>query len=81
MTIPMLDLWLAKSDRGESARQLVLSVEDSGFLYLQNVKGYQPDQYNMCLWRYRVYLLVYIPHGKLMEPDAVHVYILSTRWT
>ena len=51
MAIPTLDLQLAESDRGEAARQLVSALEDPGFLYLKNVKGYQPGQ-----WRCRVYL-------------------------
>ena len=42
MAIPTLDLRLAEGDRDEAARQLVVALEDPGFLYLQNVKGYQP---------------------------------------
>ena len=44
MAIPTLDLRLAESDRREAARQLVVALEDPGFLYLQNVKGYQPGE-------------------------------------
>ena len=44
MAIPTLDLRLAESDRREAARQLVVALEDPGFLYLQNVKGYQPGK-------------------------------------
>ena len=40
--IPTLDLSLAKSDRHEAARQLVSALEGPGFLYLKNVKGYDP---------------------------------------
>jgi isopenicillin N synthase-like dioxygenase len=35
---------IPESDRREAARQLVVALEDPGFLYLQNVKGYQPDE-------------------------------------
>ena len=44
MAIPTLDLRLAESDRDEAARQLIIALEDPGFLYLQNVKGYQPGK-------------------------------------
>jgi len=39
MAIPTLDLSSAKS---EAARQLVSALEGPGFLYLKNVKGYDP---------------------------------------
>ena len=42
MAIPTLDLQLAKSDRGEAARQLIAALTEPGFLYLKNVKGYDP---------------------------------------
>ena len=41
-TIPTLDLHLAESDRDMAARQLVAALEEPGFLYIKNVKGYQP---------------------------------------
>ena len=44
MSIPTLDLHLAESDRGEAAKQLVAALEEPGFLYLQNVKGYHPGK-------------------------------------
>ena len=44
MSIPTLDLWLAESDRGEAAKQLVAALQEPGFLYLKNVAGYQPGK-------------------------------------
>ena len=44
MAVPTLDLSLAESDRAEAARQLVNALEDPGFLYLKNVKGYDPGR-------------------------------------
>ena len=41
MSIPTLDLRLAENDRSEAAKQLVAALEEPGFLYLKNVKGYQ----------------------------------------
>ena len=46
MSIPTLDLQLAESDRSEAARQLLAALEEPGFLYLKNVKGYEPGTYN-----------------------------------
>ena len=34
MSIPTLDLWLAESDRGETAKQLAAALQEPGFLYL-----------------------------------------------
>ena len=38
-SIPTLDL---TSDRHEAAKLLITALEDPGFLYIQNVKGYEP---------------------------------------
>ena len=40
MSIPTLDLRLAENVRSEAAKQLVAALEEPGFLYLKNVKGY-----------------------------------------
>ena len=40
MDVRILDLLLAQSDRAEAAHQLVAALEDPGFVYLKNVKGY-----------------------------------------
>ena len=39
MAIPTVDL---SSTKSEAARQLVSALEGPGFLYLKNVKGYDP---------------------------------------
>ena len=44
MAMPTLDLSLGKTDRAEAARQLVAALEDPGFLYLKNAKGFEPGQ-------------------------------------
>ena len=49
MAIPTLDLRQTENDRGEAARQLLIALEDPGFLYLQNVKGYQPGKSQVML--------------------------------
>ena len=41
MSIPTLDL---NSDRTEAAKTLVAALDDPGFLYLKNVKGYEPGK-------------------------------------
>lgn len=47
MSIPTLDLQLAESDRSEAARQLLAALEEPGFIYLKNVKGYEPGTYKL----------------------------------
>lgn len=47
MSIPTLDLQLAESDRSEAVRQLLAALEEPGFLYLKNVKGYEPGTYKL----------------------------------
>jgi isopenicillin N synthase-like dioxygenase len=44
MSIPTLDMQIAESDRDGAAKQLVAALEEPGFLYLKNVRGYQPDE-------------------------------------
>ena len=44
MSIPTLDMQIAESDRGWAAKQLVAALEEPGFLYLKNVRGYQPGE-------------------------------------
>ena len=44
MSIPTLDVQMAESDRGEAAKQLVAALEDPGFLYLKNARGYKPGE-------------------------------------
>ena len=42
MSVPTLDMQLVESDRGEAAKQLVAALEEPGFLFVKNVKGYNP---------------------------------------
>ena len=42
MSVPTLDIKLAESDRGEAAKQLVAALEEPGFLFVKNVRGYDP---------------------------------------
>ena len=43
-SIPTVDISRAKSDRQETATQLVRALEDVGFLFLDNVEGFDPDE-------------------------------------
>ena len=42
MSVPTLDMQLVESDRGEAAKQLVAALEETGFLFVKNAKGYNP---------------------------------------
>ena len=45
MTVPTLDVQLVESDRGEAAKQLVAALEEPGFLFVKNVKGFDSGMY------------------------------------